>query len=76
MAAHFDRAYVQRLGYLLDRLGHADHAQALHSRLTATKPVPWVALEPPKRGASASAPPIERNERWHVTVQRHPEVDD
>jgi predicted transcriptional regulator of viral defense system len=77
MAVHFDRACVQRLGYLLDRLGHADPAQALHNRLTATKPVPWVALEPPKRGAGAlAAPPIERNERWRVTVQRHPQADE
>jgi predicted transcriptional regulator of viral defense system len=77
MAAHFDRACVQRLGYLLDRLGHADRAQALHDQLSATQPVPWVALEPAKRGAGASAPkPVERNERWRVSVQRHPEVDE
>jgi predicted transcriptional regulator of viral defense system len=77
MAVHFDRAFVQRLGYLLDRLGHAERAQALHQYLMATKTVPWVALEPPRRGAGASAPkPVERNERWHVTVGRHPEVDE
>ena len=76
MAAHFDRACVQRLGYLLDRLGHADRAQALYGQLTATKPVPWVALEPAKRGTSVPAEtPVERNERWRVTVQRYPEVD-
>jgi predicted transcriptional regulator of viral defense system len=77
MAVHFDRAYVQRLGYLLDRLGHGERTQALHSNLTATKLAPWVALEPPKRGAAASAvTPLERNERWRVTVQRYPEVDE
>lgn len=76
MAAHFDRAFSQRLGYLLDRLGHADRARALHDRLFSTTPVPWVALEPVGRGAGASDPkPVERNERWHVSVQRHPEVD-
>ncbi len=77
MAARFDRACVQRLGYLLDRLGHAERAQALHTHLSGTKPVPWVALEPPKRGAGASASkPVERNERWRVSVQRSPEVDE
>lgn len=77
MAANFDRACVQRLGYLLDRLGHADRAQALHNHLSATEPVPWVALEPAKRGAGASASkPVERNEHWRVAVQRHPEVDE
>jgi hypothetical protein len=77
MAMHFDRAYVQRLGYLLDRLGHGERTQALHSNLTATKLAPWVALEPRKRRAAASAvTPLERNERWRVTVQRYPEVEE
>ena len=77
MAAHFDRACAQRLGYLLDRLGHTDRAQALHNTVFAKEPVKWVALEPPKRGAEASASkPVERNEHWRVTVQRQPEVDE
>jgi hypothetical protein len=77
MAAHFDRACIQRLGYLLERLGHGERAQVLHNHLSGTKVVPWVALEPPKRGASGSAvKPVERNERWRVSVQRHPEVDE
>ncbi|MEJ1967072.1 MAG: type IV toxin-antitoxin system AbiEi family antitoxin [Rhizomicrobium sp.] len=77
LAAHFDRAPVQRLGYLLDRLGHADRVQALHDRLPATKSVRWVSLEPPKRDFRApAATPVERNERWRVTVQRHPETDE
>jgi predicted transcriptional regulator of viral defense system len=77
MAAHFDRACGQRLGYLLDRLGHSARVQALHDYLSTTEPLPWVALEPPKRGKSVStAPPVERNERWRVAVQRHPEVDE
>jgi predicted transcriptional regulator of viral defense system len=77
LAVHFDRAPVQRLGYLLDRLGHADRAQALHNRLPATKSARWVALEPPKRDSKAPAVlPVERNERWRVTVQRHPETDE
>jgi len=77
MAAHCDRACVQRLGYLLDWVGHADRAQALHNHLSAIKPVPWVALEPAKRDAGASASkPVERNERWRVSVQRHPEADE
>jgi len=77
MAAHFERACGQRLGYMLDRLGHADRVQALHNHLATTQALPWVALEPPKRGAGASAPkPVERNERWRVAVQRPPEVDE
>ena len=77
MAKHFDRACVQRLGYLLDRLGHAERAQVLHGRLSTIKQLVWVELEPPKRGAKRSeSNPVERNERWHVLVQRHPEVDE
>lgn len=77
LAAHFDRAPVQRLGYLLDRLGHADRAQALHNQLPSTKSMRWVALEPLKRDFKVSAaPPVERNARWRVIVQRHPEMDE
>jgi predicted transcriptional regulator of viral defense system len=77
LAKHFDRACAQRLGYLLDRLGYAERAQALHGDLSAAKPLVWVALEPPKRGATISeSKPVERNERWRVSVQRHPEVDE
>jgi AbiEi antitoxin C-terminal domain len=77
MAAHFDRACVQRLGYLLDRLGHGERVQSLHDHLSSAKQVPWVALEPPKRGEVASMPqPVERNERWRVSVQRYPEMDE
>jgi hypothetical protein len=76
LAAHFDRTHVQRLGYLLDWLGHAKQAHALHDHLAATKSAPWVALEPLRRGAEASVEtPVECNERWRVSVQRHPEVD-
>jgi predicted transcriptional regulator of viral defense system len=77
LAAHFERACAQRLGYLLNRLGHAERAQALYDRLSTTEPPPWVALEPLKRGTGGStSKPVERNERWRVSVQRHPEVDE
>lgn len=77
MAAHFDRACGQRLGYLLDRLGLGERAEALHAHLSAAEALPWVALEPPKRGESVSTPPpVERNERWRIAVQRHPEIDE
>jgi predicted transcriptional regulator of viral defense system len=77
LAPHFERACAQRLGYLLDRLGHADRAQTLNDNLVAKGPVPWVTLEPAKRGAERVSPePVERNERWRVTVQRHPQIDE
>jgi predicted transcriptional regulator of viral defense system len=77
MAARFDRACAQRLGYLLDRFGHSDRTQALHGQLFSTPRLPWVALEPVTRDAGAAATnPVERNERWRVSVRRHPEADE
>ncbi|WP_306666321.1 type IV toxin-antitoxin system AbiEi family antitoxin domain-containing protein [Bradyrhizobium campsiandrae] len=78
LAPHFDRACVQRLGYLLDRLGHNERAKAIYDQLHETNFVPWVALEPMRRDgvATPSAAPAERNERWRVLVQREPEVDE
>lgn len=76
LAPHFDRACLQRLGYLLDRLGHGDRATSLHNRLSATKLMPWVALEPPRETDTSSGTPAERNERWRVVVPRVPEIDE
>ncbi|WP_371260883.1 type IV toxin-antitoxin system AbiEi family antitoxin [Bradyrhizobium sp. Cp5.3] len=76
MASHFDRACVQRLGYLLDRLGHGERAQPMHDQLSATNSIPWAALEPQERTLATSEPPLERNERWRVVVQRGPEIDE
>jgi predicted transcriptional regulator of viral defense system len=77
MAAHFERACGQRLGYLLDRLGHAELANPLHERFFDKGSVPWVVLEPERRKAAKSeSKPVERNERWRVAVQRYPEVDE
>ena len=76
LATHFERATIQRLGYLMDRLGYGDRAQALHDHLFAKGPMPWVALEPEKRGSEpAVSKPVERNERWRVKVMRSPEID-
>lgn len=75
MAVHFDRACVQRLGYLLDRFNHGERAQAMHNNLSKTKSVPWVALEP-HESATGTAKWAERNARWRVAIQRHPEIDE
>lgn len=77
LAVHFERAPIQRLGYLLERLGHPNAAEQLHSHLYLKQPVPWVQLEPQNRKQPvAQEEPVERNERWHVVVRRHPEVDE
>lgn len=76
MAEHFERAFVQRLGWMLDRLGASDKTQALHSALQAKRPVPWITLEPQRRGwRKHSGEPLARDERWRVIVFREPEID-
>jgi predicted transcriptional regulator of viral defense system len=74
LAQHFEGATIQRLGYLLDRLGHPDSAQAMHKGLFKTGQIPWVDLEPQKRGIKKSA--VERNEQWRVAIHRQPEIDE
>jgi len=62
LSGAFERSVVQRLGYLLSKLDHADRVKSLHERLLARAPIPWVELQ------SSSLPP-ERNSTWRVTVR-------
>jgi predicted transcriptional regulator of viral defense system len=75
IAPHFERAVVQRLGYLLDRLGAAGRTEALHSWLLSERNVAWVELEPRRRGAR-STEPLEKSEHWRVLVHRRLEPDE
>ena len=77
LSAHFERSAVQRLGYLLERLGHADKTGPLQSQVRRRGSIPWVALEPEKRGQPKmeKPKPVERNEAWRVYVMRIPELD-
>jgi hypothetical protein len=47
---------------------------ALQGYLQKARPLPWVELEPRRRGRR-SKPVIERNTRWNVVVHRKPELD-
>lgn len=77
MSAHFERACGQRVGYLLDRLGHAERANALRDRLFEREALSWVTLQPERRkDEKTQHAPVERNERWRVIVQRYPEIDE
>lgn len=55
IAAHFERASVQRLGYPRDHLEYASAAEPLHGQLFAQSAVPWVKLDP--AGARTSSCP-------------------
>lgn len=77
LAQHFESAPVQRLGYLLDHLGHGNKTEALHNVLFDKRPPPWTALEPEKRGTKhVNLKPAERNEQWRVHIRRNPEIDE
>ena len=73
----FERSVRQRLGHLLDDLGHRDKTDGLHGALSRESPaLPWVELERGRALDPDFAPePIERDARWHVTVRRQPQPD-
>lgn len=74
LAPAFERSVVQRLGYLLDHVGHGHAAEGLHEYLQRNRPLPWVELSPAKRNAKPNKR-SERNARWNVLVRRPPELD-
>jgi predicted transcriptional regulator of viral defense system len=77
LAEKAERPVVQRLGYLLDRLGHQAKAQPMFDALTARGPAPWTELDRQQvRHPDFTVPPQERDPRWHVVVRRLPEPDE
>lgn len=77
LATAFERAPLQRLGFLLTYCGHRLQADALHVYLSQRGPMPWVELEPNLAADRDFAPDVvERNERWHVVARRELEADD
>lgn len=76
MAKHFERAVIQRLGYLLDFLGARPLTEKMHGQLKSSDPsFTWVPLSAPPRGFEKEAP-TERNSRWRVHVFATPEIDE
>lgn len=77
LAEKAERPVVQRLGYLLDRLGHQAKAQPMFDALTARGPAPWTELDRQQvRHPDFTIPPQERDPRWHVVVRHLPEPDE
>jgi hypothetical protein len=77
IARHFERTVIQRLGCLLERLGHNELTRPLEEYLRNTFRLSWVTLEPKNRKQPAIAiEPLVRSERWHVVVDRYPEIDE
>ncbi|MEQ9450483.1 MAG: type IV toxin-antitoxin system AbiEi family antitoxin [Pseudomonadales bacterium] len=77
LASRFERAVLQRLGYLLCFSGHKDKAGALDEPLRARTPTPWIELEPAlTRDSNFTPASILRDKRWHVVVRRMPQIDE
>ena len=76
LSGAFERTACQRLGYLLDTLGHEERAHLLHEALLQGPVLPWIELEPPLAADADFAPePVLRDKHWHVIVRRVPEAD-
>src|SRR5580704_2216893 len=72
-----ERPVVQRLGHLLDRLGHGDRTAPMLEALNARPPVQSTELDRKEARDPDFAPaPQERDPRWRVIVRRTPEVDE
>lgn len=72
-----ERPVVQRLGHLLDRLGHDALTGPMLSALQKRGMVSWTELDRQGAGDPDFAhEPQERDARWRVVVRRAPEVDE
>lgn len=74
LSESFERPLVQRLGHLLDRLGHGNRSLPMFQKLFECKTPAWIELD--RSEADLEPEPIERDERWRVVVRRAPEVDE
>jgi predicted transcriptional regulator of viral defense system len=76
LAISAEKPVAQRLGYLLDWLGHRETAGALWESLSARAHFGWVELDRSEaRDADFTPEPVARDARWRVTVRRYPELD-
>ena len=77
LSAAVERPVIQRLGHLLDYLGHADRTGLLFDKLSATGAFSWVELDSKEaRHPEFTLSPKARDDRWRVIVRRTPEVDE
>ena len=72
-----ERPVIQRLGHLLDRLGHEALTGPMLSALQKRGMASWTELDRQEARDPDFAPePQERDARWRVVVRRAPEVDE
>ena len=76
LSAVVGRPVVQRLGYLLDHLGHDRSTGPMLKALRARGSLPWTELDRREALDPDFAPePRQRDLRWRIIVRRLPQVD-
>ena len=76
LSAVVERPVVQRLGYLLDHLGHDSLTGPMLESLRARGALPWTELDRQEARDPDFAPePRQRDLRWRIVVRRVLQVD-
>ena len=79
LSAKFEKPVVQRLGYMLDYLGHQALTTRMHEVLRERGTFRWVELLPWMARPENSVfgfEPLERNSRWRVVARRMLDPDE
>ncbi len=76
LSAVVERPVVQRLGYLLDHLGHDELTGPMQESLRARGTLPWTELDRQEaRDPDFASEPLQRDVRWRIIARRMPQVD-
>ena len=76
LSAAVERPIVQRLGYLLDHLGHDRLTVPMLEALRARGPLSWAELARREALDPDFAPELrQRDLRWRISVRRLPQID-
>ena len=76
LSVQVERPVAQRLGYLLEQLGHDALTKSMLRELRARSPLPWTELDRQAARDPDFAPePRQRDVRWRIIVRRVPQVD-
>jgi len=77
LSALVERPVVQRLGYLLEHLGHDALTGSMLESLRARGSLPWTELDRREvRDPDFALEPQRRDSRWRVVARRVPEPDE
>ena len=77
LSAQVERPVVQRLGHLLEHVGHDALTGLMREVLQARGSLPWTELDRREaRDPDFASEPRKRDSRWRVIVRRVPELDE